>query len=318
MMNFVLLLAFPLSSNALKLPVPESGTSVTSAVTCAYGMKCQRRAMQLPMGPLTKGESPMELMHKPLSMDDMRSIPDKYANMLAGLPSSEKTVFSQNGEDGVLEHIFSAIEPKDKFYVEFGVQDCSECNTRFLRTQYNWTGLLMDGGHEDPKINLRREMIFKENIVSLFEKYGVPFPEFDMLSVDVDMTDFWVTHEILSKGYRPRVIVNEVNAASKLRPPAACSVSPDAVAGSWDGTDYFGASVSAFASLYQKFGYSMVYCESRGVNCFGVRDDVVGARLSAVLAPGDIYRQAAYGPNNGGHPADRKNRSFVDVMPYLQ
>ena len=42
--------------------------------------------------------------------------------------------FSQNDEDGAIEAIFYKIGTKDKIYVEFGVEDCAECNTRYLRS----------------------------------------------------------------------------------------------------------------------------------------------------------------------------------------
>ena len=43
--------------------------------------------------------------------------------------------FSQNDEDGAIEAIFDKIGTKDKIYVEFGVEDCAECNTRYLRSE---------------------------------------------------------------------------------------------------------------------------------------------------------------------------------------
>jgi hypothetical protein len=42
------------------------------------------------------------------------------------------------------------------YYVEFGVEDGSECNTRLLRERYGWSGLLMDGGYHRPEINLHK------------------------------------------------------------------------------------------------------------------------------------------------------------------
>ena len=44
-----------------------------------------------------------------------------------------KKVFSQNNEDGALEAVFFHIGVTDKVYVEFGVEDCTECNSRYLR-----------------------------------------------------------------------------------------------------------------------------------------------------------------------------------------
>jgi hypothetical protein len=41
--------------------------------------------------------------------------------------------YSQNDEDGVIEAVFDFIGTTDKVYVEFGVESCIECNSRYLR-----------------------------------------------------------------------------------------------------------------------------------------------------------------------------------------
>ena len=43
--------------------------------------------------------------------------------------------------------------------LQFGTEDATECNTRFLREMLGWSGLLMDGGHENAAINQHREFI---------------------------------------------------------------------------------------------------------------------------------------------------------------
>ena len=56
------------------------------------------------------------------------------------LESRERKVFSQQGEDGVLEAIFEYIGTTDKYYVEFGTESGVETNTRYLLEQKGWSG----------------------------------------------------------------------------------------------------------------------------------------------------------------------------------
>ena len=58
----------------------------------------------------------------------------------------EKKIYSQNGEDGIIEFIFSKIETTNKFSVEFGVGNGFECNTVYLLEKKRWKGLMMDYG----------------------------------------------------------------------------------------------------------------------------------------------------------------------------
>lgn len=44
----------------------------------------------------------------------------------------EFKVFSQWGEDGIIQHLIDSIEIKNKTFIEFGVEDFFESNCRFL------------------------------------------------------------------------------------------------------------------------------------------------------------------------------------------
>lgn len=90
-----------------------------------------------------------------------------------------------------------------KYYVEFGTEDGSQCNTRVLREWLSWQGLLMDGSHERPEINLRRQVVTPDNINALLTTYvlesatasGRPHDRkavIDVLSIDLDFSDWWV------------------------------------------------------------------------------------------------------------------------------
>ncbi len=235
------------------------------------------------------------------------------------LADYEKRVFSQNGEDGVLDAIFNIIGETNRYYVEFGTQNAYECNTRYLRERQNWHGLLMDGGYEDPKINLQQEFITAENITSLFQKHKVP-EQFDLLSIDIDFNDWHVWHAI-NPSYQPRVVVVEYN-ASHL--PYEDRVSMYEPYGCWDGTNYYGGSILAFYNLGRAKGYSLVYAEARGVNLFFIRNDVIedckarGIEFRSINEVNEIYHLPTYGWGPmGGHTDDHLKRIYIDSATLL-
>lgn len=59
------------------------------------------------------------------------------ADAFSGGPRDKK-VYSQVGEDGILEAVFDCIGQGEKYYVEFGTESCDECTTRYLRDEKGW------------------------------------------------------------------------------------------------------------------------------------------------------------------------------------
>lgn len=226
------------------------------------------------------------------------------------LSKCEKHFFSQNGEDGIIEAIFKAITPKDNYFVEIGTENGCECNTRYLREICGWKGLMIDGCHENPHINLQKEFVTAENINSLFAKYSVPH-EFDLLSIDVDYNDFHLW-KALDTRYQPRVVIIEYNA---LHAPNEDKITPYHANTGWDLTNYFGGSILAFFRLGQHKGYSLVCADNRGVNLFFIRKDVLEETNIEFLNRDQvdlIYRLPNYGlgPKQG-------HRQDILYRPYL-
>jgi hypothetical protein len=77
----------------------------------------------------------------------------------------ERKVHSQNGEDGVIEAIFSEIGVTNRYFVEFGCHEAEECNAALLLEQ-GWQGLLMDGGgvSKNPRAVVRKEFIRADHL----------------------------------------------------------------------------------------------------------------------------------------------------------
>ena len=213
--------------------------------------------------------------------------------------------------------------------MEFGVENGDQCNTRMLREHYNFTGLLMDGGFENEHLNLRREFLTVDNIVELFRKYNVPHT-FDLLSIDLDMFDFWILEKILHE-YTPRIIVAEVNPTlghnihnqnheyfmNSFRElnslPLGVNHPKCMEQEVWDGTRYSGANPVAFQTLLKEFGYEMVYCESCGVNCFFILKSLFPESCTGTF-PTPMIHYPCYGTGQAGimgHKSDLAGRDPV-------
>lgn len=199
------------------------------------------------------------------------------------LKANEFRVYSQFGEDGILQFLFRHIPVANKMFVEFGVEDYRECNTRFLLVNNRWSGLVMDGSEDnmaklkaDPvywRYNLKALQAFVtvDNINQILSDNGVE-GEIGLLSIDIDGNDYWVWEAITV--VRPTVVVIEYNYRFGTE---------DAVVVPYDkafdkncahpSAVYYGASLRALCHLAQRKGYLFVGCSSGGVNAFFVRED---------------------------------------------
>lgn len=225
----------------------------------------------------------------------------------------ENRVYSQNGEDGILLKLVELLyeDTKDKNYVELGVENGTECNTRILR-ENSWNGLQLDGGHENLDINLRKEFITKENVNELLRKYDVP-SHIHCLSVDIDFNDFYCLQEILRK-YTCDIIICEYNATHL---PNEDKVVPYIADMAWEKyqTNFFGVSLLTLNKLCASRGYKLVCCDSMGVNAFFVREKLLKQMNVSIKHCGDVerlYQKPKYGTGpNGGHRQDPKNREYL-------
>ncbi len=223
------------------------------------------------------------------------------------LRNFEKQIFSQNGEDGIIEEIFNRIGTKEKYFVEFGVENGKECNTRYLLQEKAWSGLWIDGSAENMEsakkefgqfpITLEQQFITAENIEGIFEDHQVP-KELDLLSIDVDGNDYWIL-KALSE-YRPRLLIVEYNASFLPHEEWVMPYDPKHI---FDGTNHFGASLASLTELAKTLGFGLVACDSRGVNAFFVRKDLLNDQFTH-LSGGPEYHYCApkYKRNFFGHP----------------
>ena len=208
------------------------------------------------------------------------------------LHTSEFRVFSQWGEDGIIQRLVRNISIENPVFVEFGVQDYTESNTRFLLSNDNWSGLIIDGDQANIEAirrsdiywrhNLKAECRFvtRENINQLIAEAGL-HGDIGLLSVDIDGNDYWVWEAITEVS--PRIVVIEYN--SRFGATAAVSIPYDHAfsrARAHHSMIYYGASLRALTLLGIRKGYSLVGCNTAGNNAFFVRNDCLPADLSVL------------------------------------
>jgi hypothetical protein len=203
----------------------------------------------------------------------------------SSLRDAEFKVFSQFGEDGIISFLTRRLASPDIF-VEVGVSDYAESNTRFLAMKDNWRGAIFNAGtaHVDflrssemawrYSIDAVSAFVTRDNINELISATGIE-GEIGLLSIDVDGVDYWLWEAI--DVVRPWIVVIEFN--SLFGPEHAVTVPYDAAftasSAHWS-WQYSGASLAALHSLARAKGYRLIGATSQGVNAFFVREDVAG------------------------------------------
>ena len=205
----------------------------------------------------------------------------------------EFKVFSQNGEDGIIQHLIDKIDVKNKTFIEFGVESYQEANTRFLIENDNWSGLIIDGSEEymngvkystlgwKRDIKAVAKFIDKDNINDIFKDAGMT-GEIGILSVDIDGNDYWVFKAI--DCVNPQILIMEYNSLFGANDNVTVPYDKNFVRGNAHYSNlYYGASIGALTKIANERGYDLVGSNSFGNNIFFVRHDcnTLGISLTA-------------------------------------
>jgi hypothetical protein len=174
-----------------------------------------------------------------------------------------KDVFSQCGEDGILEKIFEVIGVTKGTCVEFGAWDGKLfSNSANLLLNKEWSGVLIEGSEKKfPDLqntyNGRSDCILLNRMVGfdppdLLDDILAPLPvpkNFDLLSIDVDGNDYHIFDSV--KRYCPKVVICEYNPTM-----------PNwfAFAQKRDMNVNNGSSLAAFVKLGKEKNYELVCC----------------------------------------------------------
>lgn len=238
------------------------------------------------------------LTAKVLSHFDLSSeVADDYSKV-------EYKVYSQWGDDGIIQYLINKLGIKNKTFVEFGVEDYSEANTRFLLEFDNWSGLIIDGSEENVKkiqsqdyywrhnLTAVCEFVTKQNINRIIKENGFS-GDLGLLHIDIDGNDYWIWDAITC--IRPTIVIMEYNSTFGLH-PWTIPYKKDFVRNNAHFSNlYFGASITALEHLATKKGYSLICSNSAGNNAYFVRNDMIGdlkkASSSSAYTP-SLFRES--------------------------
>jgi hypothetical protein len=173
------------------------------------------------------------------------------------LSSFAKNVYSQNGEDGIIEKIFEVIGTTSRVCIEFGAWDGFHlANTANLWTK-GWKGILIEGvksRYEDLKKNVKdydclcvHAFVAREgenSLDAIARREGIG-PDIDLLSIDIDGDDYYILESL--EFLKPRVVVCEYNPTI----PAEIDLYAEY-------RNYFGASVAALNRVAATKGLYLV------------------------------------------------------------
>ena len=126
---------------------------------------------------------------------------------IENLSDLDYQIFSQNGEDGILDYLLYQLKIQKPKFLEIGVGDYSECNTRFIFERCSSKGTiidLLDNLEKKVKknvllwkgeLNVINKNINSENILNILNEYNT-LNQLDLFSLDIDGIDYWILEKM--------------------------------------------------------------------------------------------------------------------------
>jgi hypothetical protein len=204
----------------------------------------------------------------------------------------EFKVFSQWGEDGIIQYLVNNLEITQRTFIEFGVEDFSESNCRFLMMKDQWHGFVIDGSDANIaqlrdsyyywqyRLESKSAFITRENIAELIDESGFK-KDLGLLSVDIDGVDYHVLEAL--HDWRPAILIVEYNDVFGWQRPVSVPYDSAFVRRHRHfSNQYWGANLPAFCYLAGKRGYALVGTNTVGSNAFFVRRELLNDAVREV------------------------------------
>jgi hypothetical protein len=249
----------------------------------------------------------------------------------ADINAYEFRIFSQGGEDGIIQFLVANLAIKNKTFIEFGTEDFRESNCRFLLVKDNWSGFVVDGSAQNMRrlrsfpfywrhsLQCKAAFITRDNINAILEESGFA-KDLGILSIDIDGVDFYVLSEL--EIWHPSILIVEYNALfGKERPVSVPYDQAFYRSRKHYSNLYYGASLAAFHGLLGERGYALVGVNGLGNNAFFVRRDLLNDRIKEIsLNDGfreSCFREGRDANNELSFLTGRARRSVIADLPLV-
>lgn len=217
---------------------------------------------------------------------------NRNIDKLNNVSQAEFKIFSQWGDDGIIDWLVEHLNIEHKLFVEFGVENYTESNTRFLMMHKNWSGLIFDGSQrhiDDVKnsyyywmydLTAKKAFIDKNNINQLISEWS-SVQDIGLLHIDIDGNDYWIWEEI--DCIQPIIVIVEYNALFGNERAITIPYQADFYRSQAHHSNlYYGASLKALDVLANKKGYTFIGCNTAGNNAYFIRNDKLNDTLPKV------------------------------------
>jgi hypothetical protein len=248
----------------------------------------------------------------------------KQHGIYENIQDAEFRVFSQFGDDGIIQYLIHHVKPEPQVFIEFGTQNYRESNTRFLLMNNNWKGLIIEGDanciafvKQEPTywrydLTAVNRFIDRDNINQIFTEHGF-IGEIGLLSIDIDGNDYWVWEAIDS--VNPAMVIVEYNSVFGAEHAISIPYDPRFQRTRAHYSNLFwGASLRALYLLAQKKGYAFVGCNSNGNNAHFVRKDKVGKIPAKTIEQGYVESRFRESRDLDGNLTYLRGRQRLDAI----
>ena len=247
---------------------------------------------------------------------------------LKSLEEAEFQVFSQFGEDGIIQWLIHNVTIEHKTFVEFGVEDYLEANTRFLLMNNNWSGFVMDGSKKNIdklgkwnylwKYDLTATAAFitKDNINKLIKDAGY-IGDIGLLSIDLDGNDYWILNAI--DCVSPRILICEYNSIYGQKEKVCVPYDENFIRSKAHYSNlYWGASIAAFRDWAEDNNYYYMGSNNAGNNAFFVRKDCIS--IDKIPNNANIFVESKYreSRDRNGKLTYKRGRERLECIKDMQ